>query len=221
MAGESIIELAMSNKFGIRREDEEALRARDRACAYCAKLMKTRAELRVGTAWTGQATIEHLNFDEPFYVSKGLQKEDVVICCLACNSSRGTKRLLDWFKSVYCARRNITADTVAEPVKKYLRALPAELERFISTSAWTFAKTYASTWPHDYIVRERVDVELFLALARHINPRGYEGRFYETKQVYFDYGEHTYWRVENIINRCPRSETYERREKENRLPTGS
>jgi len=165
-----------------------------------------------------QATIEHLNLDGPFDTSEGLKVEDVVICCCACNSSRGTKRLLDWFKSDYCVSRHINEDTVAEPVKKYLRELPLELENFINNLHWTFAKTYANTWPHEYIVQEQVDGALFLALARLINVRGHEGKFYETKQIYFDHGKHTYWHMGNIINRCLKSETFEGRPAENRLP---
>jgi hypothetical protein len=204
----------MSNRFGISREDEEALRARDKACVYCRKAMKAYGETHNGKDRTDLATIEHLNFDGPFYVSDGLRKEDVVICCCPCNSSRGTRRLLDWFNTEYCVSRNIKEDTVAEPVRNYLCELPPEMAKFISTYKWAFAKTYAHTWPHEYIVQERVDGDLFLALARHIARRGYEGRFYDEKNVYLDHGEHTYWRIENIINRCPRSETFERREKE-------
>ena len=28
---------------------------------------------------------------------------------------------------------------------------PEELEKFIKTAEWTFAKTYAQTWPHEYL----------------------------------------------------------------------
>jgi len=114
--------------------------------------------------------------------------------------------------------RHINEDNVAEPVKKYLRELPLELENFINTLHWTFAKTYADTRPHEYIVQEQVDGALFLALARLINARGYEGHFYGTKRIYFDHGGHSYWRMKNIINRCLKSETFKRREAENRLP---
>ena len=88
----------------------------------------------------------------------------------------------------------------------------------MGTSRWKFAKTYADTWPHEYIVQEEVDNELFLSLARHIDARGYEAHFYKTKNVYFDYREYTYWSIENIINRCSQTETFERIEKQYRLP---
>jgi hypothetical protein len=60
-------------------------------------------------------TIEHLNYLPPWNNSA-----TVVICCWSCNSSRGNKKLLDWFKTPYCQRNNINEKTVAEPVKKYL-----------------------------------------------------------------------------------------------------
>jgi hypothetical protein len=112
----------MSNVFGISRGDEEELRARDRMCVYCRKAMKTFADVKAARGkLADQATIEHLSFDGPFYVRDGLKKKDLAICCRGCNSSRGERRLLDWFKLDYCLSRNISEDTVAEPVKRYLR----------------------------------------------------------------------------------------------------
>ncbi len=92
------------------------------------------------------------------------------------------------------------------------------LERFINESSWIYAKTYATTWPHEYIVQEQVDNDLFLALADHIDTNGYEARFYDKKQTYYDYEGRTYWHMDNIINRCLEADTYERREKGGRLP---
>jgi hypothetical protein len=96
--------------------------------------------------------------------------------------------------------------------------LAAELKQFIADSKWTFAKTYALTWPHEYIVEERVDGALFAKLAEHIDGQGYESHFYRSKQIYFDYDGRTYWHMGNIINRCPEADTYHRREKDGRLP---
>jgi len=36
------------------------------------------------------------------------------------------------------------------------------LEAFVVEQKWTFAKTYAPTRPHEYIVRDPVDEELFI-----------------------------------------------------------
>jgi hypothetical protein len=116
----------MSNSFGISRQDEDALRARDKTCVYCRKVMKTHAEIKEAQGKRAdEATIEHLNFAGPFHVRDGLKREDLVICCRGCNSSRGERRLSDWFKQDYCVRRNINEDSVAEPVVRYLRRVDA------------------------------------------------------------------------------------------------
>ena len=97
--------------------------------------------------------------------------------------------------------------------------LSEKLKKFIEDSTWIFAKTYAATWPHEYIVREKVDRELFEELADQIDTYVYEDEFYTTKQIYFDHGGMTYWHMGNIINRCPETETYRRRKAEGRLPS--
>lgn len=96
--------------------------------------------------------------------------------------------------------------------------LPLKLINFIKDSTWIFAKTYTHTWPHEYIVQEKVDNDLFLELANHIDKFGYKDYFYETSQIYFECEEYTYWHMENIINRCLNGNTYHQRKKDNRLP---
>jgi hypothetical protein len=60
-------------------------------------------------------SIEHLNDLPPWNNPK-----TVDICCWSCNSSRGNKKLMDWFKTSYCLSRKINECTVAEPVKNYI-----------------------------------------------------------------------------------------------------
>jgi hypothetical protein len=96
--------------------------------------------------------------------------------------------------------------------------LPEESQQFIKDSQWVFAKTYAKTWPHEYIVQDRVDKARFLVLAEHIDTHGYGSFFYQTKQVYYDHEGYTYWHMGDIINRCPIADTYHQREKDGRLP---
>ncbi len=96
--------------------------------------------------------------------------------------------------------------------------LPEEIKSFIEDNIWVFAKTYADTWPHEYVVQEKVDNFLFLKLAHHIDTYGHKEYFYKKQMIYFDYDGHVYWHIENIINRCIASETYWVREKEGRLP---
>jgi len=95
---------------------------------------------------------------------------------------------------------------------------PDDLKKFIEEQKWTFAKTYAKTWPHEYIVQQKVDNEKYLKLATLIDTQGYESNFYNTKQIYFDFNGYTYWHMENIINRCVYKDTYHQREIDGRLP---
>ena len=110
---------------------------------------------------------------------------------------------------------------------------PQELERFIETQEWTFAKTYAQTWPHEYLVKERVvDEGMFLAMVRHLRQHGYKAPFYRREYTYFQQDGKVYWTMvpdegdpkwypvekETIINRCPVQNTYEYRLKNNTLP---
>ena len=104
-------------------------------------------------------------------------------------------------------------------------SLPAELRTFVDEQVWTFAKTYAAAWPHEYIVRDRVDERLFEALVRHIRAHGREGRFYERVLIYYEEAGTVYWtmgaplRETTIINRCDESQTYEARLAAGALPT--
>ena len=54
---------------------------------------------------------------------------------------------------------------------------PDDVRRFVESTPWTFAKTYAATWPHEYVVRRSGDAAMIVALARHIFEHGVEGRF--------------------------------------------
>ncbi len=102
--------------------------------------------------------------------------------------------------------------------------LPPELKAFVDEPSWTFAKTYAKTWPHEYIVRERVDEELFLSLVRHIREHGYDGRFYHKPITYFDEDGRVYWTMgapiedTTIVNRCTKEQSYEYRLEHGTLP---
>ncbi len=92
------------------------------------------------------------------------------------------------------------------------------LKLFIRNTSWVFAKTYAETWPHEYIVQERVDNDLFDKLANYIDRNGILEYFYQKQMIYLEYDGHVYWHMENIINRCLPEETYSKRKAEDRLP---
>ena len=99
-----------------------------------------------------------------------------------------------------------------------------ELKKFIKESNWIFAKTYAKTWPHEYIVRDKVDKSLFIKMVEHIRANGYVGKFYKMDITYFDEDGMVYWTMgapiddTTIINRCAKEQSYEYRLAHNDLP---
>ena len=101
------------SQWRIPRDVETRLRRKFKRCVYCRRRFKR-------GVYNDSATIEHLNRRGPFYWPR-LQEKHVVIACGLCNSSRGDKRLVDWFKTAKCVSRSINANTVANCVKQYLR----------------------------------------------------------------------------------------------------
>lgn len=101
--------------------------------------------------------------------------------------------------------------------------LSKELRNFVDTSKWTFAKTMPE-WPHEYIVRKRVDEVLFDAFVRHIRQYGIKGRFYQRTLTYFAEDGLLYWTMGDpieettIINRCKEEGSYENRFRNGTLP---
>jgi hypothetical protein len=95
--------------------------------------------------------------------------------------------------------------------------LPTNLKLFVDNQSWIFAKTYAKTWPHEYIVRDKVDETLFVTLVEHIRANGYVGKFYKMDITYLDEDGIVYWTMGDpietttIINRCTKEQSYEYR----------
>ena len=102
--------------------------------------------------------------------------------------------------------------------------LPIKLRAFVDDVPWVFAKTYAETWPHEYIVRERVNENLLVELVEHVRTNGYKGYFYKKEIIYFGEDGFVYWTMgapveeTTIINRCRKEQTYEYRLAHNDLP---
>jgi hypothetical protein len=100
---------------------------------------------------------------------------------------------------------------------------PQDLRSFLDRERWTFAKTMP-IWPHEYLVRERVDEALFERTVVHIRSNGYEDRFYARPITYFEENGLVYWTmaapVEEtvIINRCRKEDSFEYRFLHGTLP---
>jgi hypothetical protein len=102
----------------------------------------------------------------------------------------------------------------------------ADLRRFVDAERWTSAKTM-SAWPHEYLVRERVDAGLFEQVVKHIRANGYEGHFYSRKITYYEEEGLLYWTMGApleetiIINRCRKEDSFEVRSANGTLPQRS
>lgn len=101
---------------------------------------------------------------------------------------------------------------------------PDDVRHFAESTAWTFAKTYAATWPHEYVVENSENAPMILALARHIFEHGVDGRFYSQVRKYHHEGGKVYWSMDDtpeeteLINRCDEVQTYEARLAAGTLP---
>ena len=101
---------------------------------------------------------------------------------------------------------------------------PDDVRDFVESTAWTFAKTYATTWPHEYVVRNEENAPMIVALARHIFEHGVDGRFYAQVRKYHHEDGKVYWSMDStpettgLINRCDEAQTYEARLAAGTLP---
>jgi hypothetical protein len=108
-------------------------------------------------------------------------------------------------------------------VNKNNNAFPEDLYNFVRETEWTYAKTMPQ-WPHEYIVRGRVDENHFEQLVRHVRANGREAPFYDEKFIYYEEGGMLYWTMgapvneTTIINRCKKENSYEKRLKNGTLP---
>lgn len=109
-------------------------------------------------------------------------------------------------------------------ISKEAKPFSPDLLQFVNNQEWIFAKTYAESWPHEYIVRANVDKELFIDLVEHIRANGYQGYFYKKEITYYDEAGLVYWTMgapveeTTIVNRCRSDQTYEYRLAHNDLP---
>lgn len=102
----------MSNRWNISEWLEQEIRDRDVACVYCGVAFTTPPVNRKSAAsW------EHIIND-----ARIITRENIALCCVGCNASKGQRRLADWLQSQYCTDRGITSATVAPVVTQALSA---------------------------------------------------------------------------------------------------
>jgi len=102
------------NNWGIPNWLEKEVQERDKACVYCGIQMIE--QMPPSGPRRNVATWEHIINDASI-----ISRENIARCCVACNSSKGSKKLADWIQSSYCKKRGINKDKVAEVVKEVLR----------------------------------------------------------------------------------------------------
>jgi hypothetical protein len=97
----------VANRWNIPTSLEREVVARDRTCVYCQVVFtSTPAERRFRPSW------EHIVND-----ARIITRENIALCCVGCNASKGAKTLAVWLESKYCKSRGITLDTVSDIVR--------------------------------------------------------------------------------------------------------
>lgn len=104
----------MANRWGIPKDVEEFVKSRDSNCVYCEAEFSNNNESR-----KSKPSWEHIVNDIRI---NGI--DNISLCCVSCNASKGAKLLNDWLKSDYCNRNEISEETVAEVVKKAIKTPP-------------------------------------------------------------------------------------------------
>jgi len=81
---------------------------------------------------------------------------------------------------------------------------------FIEKANWRFAKTYADTYPHYYVVKKDCNIEEYNRFYRLIRRYGYYYDFFNKKYIQLNVNEHYYWTMgwpsteSEVINRKER-----------------
>jgi biotin synthase-like enzyme len=101
----------MANRWRIPPELELEVIERDKSCVYCGVAFgNADAPRRERPSW------EHIVND-----ARIITRENIARCCIACNASKGTKNLEEWFLSSYCAAKQIGPESVAQIVRKAIQ----------------------------------------------------------------------------------------------------
>lgn len=98
------------NRWNIPEWLEQEVIERDRCCVYCGvKFAVQSSTRRERPSW------EHIIND-----ARIITRENIALCCIGCNASKGAKSLNTWLESRYCMDRGITRESVAFVVQSAL-----------------------------------------------------------------------------------------------------
>ena len=104
----------MANKWRIPIEVENFVISRDKTCVYCGVTFTNDNNSR-----KTKKSCEHIVTDIRL---NGV--DNIALCCMSCNSSKGSKLLKHWLESKYCKDKGITKETVALVVIEAIESLP-------------------------------------------------------------------------------------------------
>lgn len=98
----------MSNSWGIPKDIEDAVLERDKYCVYCG--------CEFGSERSKKKSWEHIIND-----IRITTLDNIALCCVGCNASKGNKELESWFYSNNAKKRGISTETIAEVIKIALK----------------------------------------------------------------------------------------------------
>lgn len=98
----------MSNSWGIPLDIEQAVLERDKCCIYCG--------CEFGIERSKKKSWEHIIND-----IRITTLDNIALCCVGCNASKGNKDLVTWLNSNNAKKRGITSETIADVVKAALK----------------------------------------------------------------------------------------------------
>ena len=100
----------MTNRWGIPKEVEDFVIKRDKKCVYCGiEFSSSENNRKNRQSW--EHIINDIKLNGP---------ENIALCCVSCNASKGKKSLKDWMNGKYCKKKTITFESVSPLIKKFL-----------------------------------------------------------------------------------------------------
>ena len=106
------------NRWNISNSVEVEVIARDRKCVYCGwEFEKVPSSRGKAPSW------EHIVNDLSI-----VTRDNIVLCCVSCNASKGTKSLAKWLESNYCHERGIHALSIASVARQALLPTGTEVQ---------------------------------------------------------------------------------------------
>jgi len=89
---------------------ERGVIERDRSCVYCG----------VSFAQVSNVRRERCSWEHIVNDAKIVTRDNIALCCIGCNASKGAMTLDQWLASRYCRDRQISAQSVSPVVRAAL-----------------------------------------------------------------------------------------------------